>query len=111
MTRQILFGQSRSGLFALLLTAAAFVATATPAMASQAHFRAHPVAPASEARLVVRDTIFRCGEAGCAAARGSTRPEIVCSVLAREVGALASFSAGGRDFDAAALERCNRRAR
>ena len=106
MTRQLL-----SSLSATFLTAAAFAATAAPAMASQAHFRAQPVAPASEARLVVRDTIFRCGTAGCAAARGSTRPEIVCSVLAREVGQLASFSAGDRDFDTAALEACNRRAR
>lgn len=106
MTRQLL-----SGVFASLFTLLAFVATATPAMASQVHFRAQPVTVAAEARLVVRDTVFRCGEAGCAAARGSTRPEIVCSVLAQEVGALASFSAGGRDFDAAALERCNRRAR
>ncbi len=106
MTRQLL-----STLFAAIFAAVAFAAAAGPAMASQVHFRAQPIAPAAEARLVVRDTIFRCGDSGCAAARGSTRPEIICSVLAREVGQLASFSAGGRSFDADALEVCNRRAR
>jgi hypothetical protein len=106
MTRQI-----TSAWFAFLLTTLTFAATALPASASQAHFRAQPVAATSQARLVVRDTIFRCGPAGCAAPRGSTRPAIVCSVLAREVGELRSFSADGRSFDPAELEACNSRAR
>ncbi|HZF94017.1 MAG TPA: hypothetical protein VEZ20_04000 [Allosphingosinicella sp.] len=93
-----------SGLAFLLLVAA-------PAAANPAHFHAQPLAAPSEARLVARDVVFRCGASGCAAPRGSSRAEHVCAALVREVGALAAFSAAGRAFDAAALEHCNRRAR
>jgi hypothetical protein len=83
----------------------------SPAAASEIHFRAQPLAAPEAGRLVVRDTVFRCGPAGCAAPRGSDRAERVCAALAREVGALSSFSVAGRAFDAAALENCNRSAR
>ena len=96
---------SPTSIIALALLAAA------PAAANEPHFRAQPLAAASEARLVVRDTVFRCGAAGCIAPRGSSRAEHVCAGLVREVGALAGFSAGGRAFDEAALADCNRRAR
>ena len=89
----------------------ALLLTAAPAAAAQPHFRAQPVAASDAARLVVRDTVFRCTAAGCVAPRGEDRAEHVCAALAREVGALAGFSAGDRSFDAAALESCNRRAR
>ena len=95
----------------LLLPLAALVATVVPAAASQIHFRAEPANVPAEARLVVRDTVFRCGDAGCVAPRASSRPELVCAALAREVGELRSFSSEGRAFDAAALADCNRRAR
>jgi hypothetical protein len=92
--------------FAFLLTLAA-----APAAAAPAHFNAQPLAAPSEARIVARDVVFRCGPSGCAAPRGSSRAEHVCAALVREVGALSAFSAAGRPFDAAALETCNRRAR
>lgn len=92
--------------------AAATAGAAAPARApGEAHFRAHPATASTAQRLVVRDTVFRCGVDGCVAPRGTSRPELVCSALAREVGTVASFIAGGRSFDAAALETCNRRAR
>ncbi|HEX8643945.1 MAG TPA: hypothetical protein VF702_08535 [Allosphingosinicella sp.] len=94
-----------------LLGLAALAASAAPAEASQTHFRAQPLNLPEAIRLVVRDTVFRCGPASCVAPRASSRAELVCAALAREVGGLASFSAGGRAFDAAALEACNRRAR
>ena len=95
----------------LLLPLAALAATAGPAAASQIHFRADPVTAPAEARLVVRDTVFRCGDAGCVAPRASSRPELVCAALAREVGELRMFAANGRSFDSAALAQCNSRAR
>ncbi|HEY0014566.1 MAG TPA: hypothetical protein VGB79_17120 [Allosphingosinicella sp.] len=94
-----------------LALALALALLSAPAAASEAHFRAQPLAASEAVRLVVRDTVFRCGASGCVAPRGSSRPEHVCAALVREVGALASFSAAGRPFDAAALEDCNRRAR
>ncbi len=65
----------------------------------------------SEGRLVLRDTFWRCGEAGCGAAESSSRPAIVCAVLAREVGALRSFTVQGRALAAEELDKCNARAR
>ena len=99
--------RSVSALFALLSVAAA----AAPAAASQVHFRAQPVAVPAEARLVVRDTVFRCADSGCVAPRASSRAEIVCSALVREIGAVSSFSANGRSFGADELAACNRAAR
>jgi hypothetical protein len=94
-----------TAILALLLLAA------PAAAANPAHFRAQPLAAPSKARIVARDVVFRCGASGCVAPGGSSRAEHVCAALVREVGALTSFSAGGRPFEAAALEDCNRRAR
>lgn len=105
MTRSAALPPTSAALSAL------FLAFAVPASAGQAHFRAQPIAAPEAVRLVGRDTVFRCGASGCVAPRGSSRAEHVCAALAREIGALASFSADGRSFDAAALEACNRRAR
>ena len=98
-------------LFTSLVGIIAVAAATAPAMASQVHFRAQPAAIPAEARLVVRDTVFRCGDNGCTAPRASSRAEIVCTALAREVGELRSFSANGRHFGADELAECNRAAR
>lgn len=100
-----------SALLALSFSVLSLAAPVSAAWASQIHFRAQPETAPSEARLVVRDTVFRCGAAGCVAPRGASRAELVCAALAREVGGLESFSANGRLFDPAALAECNRRAR
>jgi len=82
-----------------------------PALAA-GPFQAEPQARPAQERFVARDNIWRCGEAGCVSTnRTSTRPAIVCSALARQVGALRSFSNEGRAFAAEELENCNRRAR
>jgi hypothetical protein len=93
------------------LLSLAALAGAVPVLASQAHFRAEPVTAPAEARLVVRDTVFRCGEGGCVAPGGGSRAAIVCTALVREVGPLRSFTVAGRSFDADALAQCNRAAR
>ncbi|HEX8216998.1 MAG TPA: hypothetical protein VF577_06000 [Allosphingosinicella sp.] len=103
--------QVSSALFALLLTIAAMLAAAGPAAASEVHYRAQPAAAPAAARLIVRDTVWRCGSAGCVAPRSGSRPAIVCASVARALGTLRGFSAGGEAFDAEALENCNRRAR
>lgn len=103
--------QVSSALFALLFAVLALGATSGPAFASGVHYRVVPATAPAEVRLIVRDIVWRCGSGGCTAPQNGSRAEIVCSSLAREIGVLASFSAGGRVFDAAALENCNRRAR
>ncbi len=84
---------------------------ATPALAAGPHFQAEPVAKPSEVRLALRDTLWRCGDAGCAAAQSGSRPAIVCAVLAREVGALRSFAVKGEALAADELDKCNARAK
>jgi len=82
---------------------------AAPALASD-HYRAEPITAPAQAHFVARHNVWRCGEAGCASTRSSARPAIVCATLARQIGALKSFSVEGRTFDAEALASCNRRA-
>jgi len=84
--------------------------TATPALASS-HYHAQPQAAPEADRFVLRDTVWTCGEEGCAAGKSNSRPVVVCAVLAKEVGVLSSFSVGGEEISADELEKCNTRAR
>jgi hypothetical protein len=81
---------------------------AAPALAG--HYHAQPAAKPEAARLILRDTIWSCGESGCAAGKSNSRPAIVCEVLAKEVGPLRSFSVDGRALTPQQLEKCNARA-
>jgi hypothetical protein len=45
------------------------------------------------------------------ASKANARDNIVCELVAREVGKLQSFRANGADFDADALAKCNTKAR
>jgi len=92
---------------ALILSTALLAA---PAFAAP-YYRAEPAAAPAQARFVARDNIWRCAGASCVSERTGSRPASVCGTLAREVGALASFSVDGRTFSAEELESCNRRAR
>ena len=91
-----------------LILASALVAA--PAFAAPT-FQAQPEVAPAEAKFVVRDTIWTCGDAGCSATASNSRPAVVCALLAREVGALKSFSARGEALDGEALAKCNARAK
>jgi hypothetical protein len=82
---------------------------ATPALAAS-HYQAEPAAKPSEARIVVKDILWKCGDAGCSAAKSNSRPAVVCSALAKKVGALRSFSVAGVTLSDEDLEKCNARA-
>lgn len=86
-----------------------FALFATPAAAAP-YFAAEPAAKPAQAKLVLRDTLWKCGDASCTAGRSSSRPAVVCAVLAREVGSLRSFSVEGVALSPAELEKCNARA-
>jgi hypothetical protein len=82
-----------------------------PALAA-GPFQAETNAPPAQERFVARDSIWRCSGSVCVSTnRTSTRPAVVCAALARQAGALKSFSTEGRAFDAAELQSCNARAR
>jgi hypothetical protein len=61
---------------------------------------------------IVRDMRWACAGATCSAQRSATSPDAnVCASVARRLGRLTRFAVGDREFDAAALERCNAAAR
>lgn len=91
------------------ILAAALLMTALPL--SAATFQATPAAQPAAARIIVRDTAWRCGDAGCVATTASSRPAVVCAALVKKVGRLDAFSVNGTRFSAAQLESCNAKAR
>jgi hypothetical protein len=104
------FSMTRFTAFAAILCGAAF--TASPATAAESpQYRAELAAPANADRLVVRDIVWRCGGDTCVAPAGNSRPAVTCAALARQAGALRSFTVEGRAIPADALEKCNARAR
>ena len=103
--------QLASSFLAFLFTFLVLGATGPAFGAQGAHYRAEPATAQAEAKLVVRDLVWKCTAAGCLAGRSHSRPEIDCSALARQIGPLKSFAVAGRALGSAALEKCNARAR
>ncbi len=99
--------QLTSSLLAFLLTASLFGGTAL----AGTQYRAEPAAPPAASRLIVKGIVWKCGAGGCVAPQGNSRPAVDCSALVREVGTLRVFTVGGQPLDAAALGKCNARAR
>ncbi len=101
--------------FAVAAAAAATFALAPAAGIAQGapggYYAATPVTAPAKASLVTRSTIWKCGNGTCTAAKANARDPIMCELLAREVGKLSAFRANGSDFDAAALDKCNAKAR
>lgn len=74
-------------------------------------YAATPASAPAKPSFVTRSTVWKCGAGICVAARADSRDTIVCELAARELGTLAAFRANGADFDAAALAKCNAKAR
>lgn len=105
----------------ILASAAALFLTAimigpTAGIAAQGPFY-HAKAAATEelpsGKFVVRDVVFNCTDDGScfSAGKSSSRAQIVCQSLVKEVGAVSAFRAGGETLDASALEVCNAKAK
>ena len=101
--------------FLAVAAAAAATLALTPAAAfaqpGNGYYAATPAAAPAKASFVTRSTIWKCGAAGCVAAKANARDTIMCELVAREVGQLSAFRANGQDFDADALAKCNAKAR
>lgn len=86
-------------------------ATAANAQPAGSFYSARPVAASAVAKLVVRDTVWKCGADGCVSnTKGKSRAAFVCESLVKEIGQIESFRAGSDEFDADALARCNAKA-
>jgi hypothetical protein len=71
------------------------------------YYHAELASPATQTRFVARDVVWACKDASCIAGQGTSRPLIMCSALAKAVGPVTSFTAGGKALDANDLARCN----
>jgi len=80
----------------------------TPA---RGYYAATPATAPAKGNLVTRNSIWKCGDGVCTASKGEARDSIMCELVARQVGTLTSFNAGGTAFDEAALAKCNTRAK
>jgi uridine phosphorylase len=95
--------------FATLLVAS--MALVGTAQAQSPTYRAVPAATVSEANVIADGVMWRCGTDGCVTSKATSRPAIVCQQAARQVGKLESFAFGTESFDAAALAKCNAKAK
>lgn len=75
------------------------------------YYAATPVTKPTKASFIARDTIWTWRDTAFTARRGSDRDTIQCELVARQAGKLESFSVSGAAFDAAALEKCNAKAK
>ncbi|MBO9713055.1 hypothetical protein [Sphingomonas sp.] len=89
----------------------ALAPAASFAQTARGYYAATPVTAPEKASLVTRTTVWKCGEGVCTAAKATSRDAIMCELVAGEVGKLSAFTANGKEFDAASLEKCNARAR
>ena len=89
------------------LTIGTAVSPSPAAAAEGAYYRAQLSAPASSANAVAGGIVWKCAETNCAAPKGTSRPAIVCARLAKQVGEVATFTAGGKALEAEELARCN----
>ena len=88
----------------------ALAIVATPAF-STSHYQAQPTVSPAATNFVLRDTMWKCGDAGCVGTRSNSRPAIVCALLVRSVGTLRNFAEEGRAMSGPELEKCNVRAK
>lgn len=87
------------------------VVAASDANAQGAYYVAKPVTEAAKPNVITRSTPWALRDGAYVANRAPERDLVLCQLLARDVGPLRSFSAGGATLDANALDKCNARAK
>lgn len=95
----------RFSLAGAALIGALAVSPATAAGGS--YYRAELAKPTPEARFVARDVVWLCEGAACTAARGTSRPMMMCAALVKKAGPVTGFIANGKALEAGELARCN----
>jgi hypothetical protein len=97
-------------LLATVAASATLPAAAGASAQAAGYYVATPVAAPAKARLMTRSTPWRVQNGAYVAAEAPERAITLCQLVARDAGPLASFSAGGKPFDAATLDKCNAKA-
>ncbi len=96
-------------LFATIAAATLFGSAAIAAPADV--YVATPAAPTAKSSFITRSTVWRLQNGAFVAAQAPERPAVLCELVARQIGTLASFSVGGTAYDAEQLARCNAKAK
>lgn len=94
----------------ILIALAALSATPLAAQ-GQAGYSATPAAAPSKASFITRSVVWHCTDGVCTAPKAGSRPEIMCELLAKEVGQLSDFTVDGAALAADKLAKCNTKAR
>jgi hypothetical protein len=95
-----------------LAAAALTLGVSLPASAQTPSYRVVPVTKMTVAsNVVIGETLWNCGAAGCTTSKATSRPAIVCEMTAKKFGKLESFTVGADNFDEAALAKCNAKAK
>jgi hypothetical protein len=100
----------RSIASAVVASAALLAAAGAPAQVVRSYYVATPAAAPAKDRLLTHSTPWRLQGASFVAPQAPERDLVLCQLVAKDVGQLSSFSAGGKAFDAATLDKCNARA-
>ncbi len=96
------------------LALAALALLAVPVAASAqvgGYYVAVPAAKPTKAGLMTHATYWSLKDGAYVAPRASERDTVLCQLVARNVGTLSSFTAGGNAYDADALAKCNAKAK
>ena len=96
---------------AIVSTALLLSPTASRAAGSANYYAATPMAAPAHADLVVSGIAWSCSGGVCAAGKAPDRDAIVCARVAKSIGKLSAFTAGGSAIDAEALDKCNAHAK
>jgi len=89
------------------LTLGALVAP-SPAQANGAAFYTAELAnPAAERTNIIGGVAWQCQDTTCVAAKGKSRPVVMCQRVARELGEVTGFTAKNEALPAEDLARCN----
>ena len=95
---------------AVLASAALLAAAGVHAQAPAGYYVATPVSAPAKAKLMTRSTPWALRNGAYVATQAPEREMVLCQLVAKDVGGLSAFSAGGKDYDAAALDKCNAKA-
>ena len=87
------------------------IAGTAHAQAPAGYYVAIPAATPARATMVTNSTAWQRQGNAYVAARAPERDAVLCDLVARNTGALASFTVAGRAYDADALAKCNAHAR
>ena len=91
----------------IALAAAALLIPAAAAAQAPVYYVATPVTAPTKTSVVTRSTLWRARGPIYVAQRAPDRTAVLCRLLAKEAGPLASFSVEGTPIDADALAQCN----